>query len=240
MPMHANLQSCSPPFMPRGTRESGKALVRSNTGSGRDTVVIKRAFDIVMAATALAIAWPLLLWIHWRVQLDLGAPVLFRQVRPGLNAVPFTLVKFRTMTGTHDTGGARLSDSERLTPFGRWLRSTSLDELPELWNVLRGDMSLVGPRPLLMQYLERYTSDQARRHDVRPGITGWAQVRGRNAISWEEKLALDVWYVDNRSFWLDLRILMETIVKVIRREGISAAGEATMPEFRGTTRSGSE
>lgn len=144
------------------------------------------------------------------------------------------------MTHSVDAHGILLPDAERLTTFGRWLRSTSLDELPELWNVLRGDMSLVGPRPLLMQYLDRYTPEQARRHEVRPGITGWAQVRGRNAISWDEKLALDVWYVDNRSFWLDLRILVETVVKVLRREGISATGEATMPEFKGTGKTASE
>lgn len=161
--------------------------------------------------------------------------MLFRQMRPGLHGEPFTLYKFRTMTDARDADGNLLPDAQRLTRFGRFLRSTSLDELPELWNVLKGDMSLVGPRPLLMQYLERYTPEQKRRHEVRPGITGWAQVNGRNAITWEEKFALDVWYVDNQSLWLDLRILMLTVWKVLRREAISQAGNATMTEFMGTS-----
>lgn len=200
----------------------------------------KRVLDIVGSATGLALLSPLLLGLYVRARHEFGSPALFVQERPGLNGRPFCLVKFRTMTHSVDAHGILLPDAERLTTFGRWLRSTSLDELPELWNVLRGDMSLVGPRPLLMQYLDRYTPEQARRHEVRPGITGWAQVRGRNAISWDEKLALDVWYVDNRSFWLDLRILVETVVKVLRREGISATGEATMPEFKGTGKTASE
>jgi lipopolysaccharide/colanic/teichoic acid biosynthesis glycosyltransferase len=164
----------------------------------------------------------------------MGAPILFRQRRPGLHGAPFEMVKFRTMRDAVDAGGQALPDSERLTRLGRFMRASSLDELPELWNVLKGDMSLVGPRPLLIEYLPLYSSEQARRHDVRPGVTGWAQVNGRNAISWDEKFALDVWYVDNRSLWLDLRIIGLTLRKVLRREGISAAGEATMPKFRGS------
>ena len=169
------------------------------------------------------------------VYIKIGKPVLFRQVRPGWHAAAFQLYKLRTMTDSCDASGRLLPDAQRLTPFGRFLRSTSLDELPELWNVLRGDMSLVGPRPLLMQYLDRYTPEQARRHEVRPGLTGWAQVNGRNAISWEEKFALDVWYVDHVSLRLDLVILLRTVAAVLRRTGISAAGEATMAEFQGTS-----
>lgn len=195
---------------------------------------VKRLGDIVASMSALIVLSPLLVLVAWRVHREFGRPVLFTQCRPGRESRAFLMWKFRTMRSTRDADGALLPDAQRLTRFGTWLRSTSLDELPELWNVLRGEMSLVGPRPLLMQYLDRYTPEQARRHEVRPGITGWAQVRGRNAISWEEKLALDVWYVDNRSFLLDLRILLETVVKVLRRDGISATGEATMPEFRGT------
>lgn len=168
------------------------------------------------------------------LRLKIGAPVLFKQTRPGLYGKPFVLYKFRTMRAAVDSEGRPLSDSERLTPFGKRLRSTSLDELPELWNVLKGDMSLVGPRPLLMKYLDRYTPEQARRHEVKPGITGWAQVNGRNAISWEDKFKLDVWYVDNQSFWLDMKVLCLTILKILRREGISAKGEATMSEFTGS------
>jgi lipopolysaccharide/colanic/teichoic acid biosynthesis glycosyltransferase len=160
--------------------------------------------------------------------------MLFRQVRPGLQGRPFTMVKFRTMTVERGPDGALLPDAQRLTPFGRFLRASSLDELPELWNVLKGDMSLVGPRPLLMEYLPLYTPEQARRHEVRPGITGWAQVNGRNAISWVDKFALDVWYVDHRSLWLDVQILWRTVRKVLVRDGISAAGEATMPKFTGS------
>ena len=169
------------------------------------------------------------------MRLKLGSPVVFSQKRPGLHGKPFTMYKFRTMRDAVDNHGQQLPDSERMTPMGRFLRASSLDELPELFNVLRGDMSLVGPRPLLMEYLDRYTPQQARRHEVRPGITGWAQVNGRNAISWEQKFELDVWYVDNRSFALDLKILWLTVQKVFKREGISAAGEATMPKFMGRT-----
>ena len=164
----------------------------------------------------------------------MGAPIFFRQLRPGRHGKPFTMVKFRTMTDARDASGALLPDADRLTAFGKFLRATSLDELPELWNVVKGEMSLVGPRPLLMQYLDRYTPEQARRHAVRPGVTGWAQVNGRNAISWEQKFALDVWYADNLSFWLDLKILWLTVRKVLRSEGVSQAGQATMEEFRGS------
>lgn len=195
---------------------------------------MKRAFDVVVAGTGTVVLSPVLVAIAIIVRMRLGRPVLFTQVRPGVDGRPFRLVKFRTMVDARDAEGQLLSDADRLTPFGRWLRATSLDELPELWNVLRGDMSLVGPRPLLMKYLDWYSMEQARRHEVRPGITGWAQVNGRNALDWDTKLALDVWYVDNRSLWLDLRILAITIRKVLRREGISAAGEVTMPEFLGT------
>lgn len=194
---------------------------------------MKRMFDFLIAALALAILSIPLLFLAAHVRRRLGSPVLFRQIRPGLDGRPFEMLKFRTMTDERDAGGALKPDSERLTAFGRWLRATSLDELPELWNVLRGDMSLVGPRPLLMQYLPLYSPRQARRHEVRPGITGWAQVNGRNALTWPQKFELDVWYVENRSFWLDLRILWMTVMSVLRREGISAAGEATMPAFTG-------
>lgn len=200
---------------------------------------MKRLLDVI-AATALLVFFgvPLLLLVVL-IRLRLGSPVLFRQVRPGLHGQPFEMVKFRTMTNACGSDGQLLPDVDRLTPFGRFLRSTSLDELPELWNVLKGDMSLVGPRPLLMEYLPLYTSEQARRHEVRPGITGWAQVNGRNALSWEDKFALDVWYVDHQSLWLDLRILWLTMRKVLVREGISAAGEATMGKFTGSARTGS-
>jgi sugar transferase EpsL len=164
----------------------------------------------------------------------MGSPVFFKQQRPGLHGKPFYMFKFRTMTNACDGDGCLLPDCDRLTPLGRFLRSTSLDELPELFNVLKGDMSLVGPRPLLMQYLDRYTPEQYRRHEVRPGVTGWAQVNGRNALSWEEKFEMDVWYVENRSFWLDLKILWMTLLKVVRREGISGDGCETMTEFEGT------
>lgn len=193
---------------------------------------MKRVFDFLVAFCALAVLWPLLLVVAVFVRLKLGSPVLFRQERPGLNGEVFTLLKFRTMIDARGADGRQLPDRERLTPFGRFLRSTSLDELPELWNVLRGEMSLVGPRPLLVQYLERYSSRQSRRHEVRPGLTGWAQVNGRNAQSWDDRLEMDVWYVDNRSFWLDLKILFRTVVLVFAREGISDQGEATKAEFR--------
>lgn len=194
---------------------------------------MKRLFDIVVSSAVLVVAAPLLAVVALLVHARLGAPVLFRQTRPGLNGAPFEMIKFRTMRDAADAAGNPLPDAERMTPLGRWLRATSLDELPELWNVLRGDMSLVGPRPLLMEYLPLYWGDQARRHEVRPGITGWAQVNGRNAISWEERFALDVWYVDNRSFWLDLKILAMTAGRVVAREGISERGEATMSRFQG-------
>jgi lipopolysaccharide/colanic/teichoic acid biosynthesis glycosyltransferase len=195
---------------------------------------MKRLFDLLAALLAsLLLALPLLA-LAWLIRRKLGSPVLFCQVRPGLHGRPFTMVKFRTMTDERGPDGALLPDAQRLTPFGRFLRASSLDELPELWNVLKGDMSLVGPRPLLMEYLPLYTPEQARRHEVRPGITGWAQVNGRNAISWADKFALDVWYVDHRTLWLDVQILWRTVRKVLVRDGISAAGEATMQKFTGS------
>ena len=195
---------------------------------------MKRCFDLVVALVALlALAVPLLVLV-WLVRSKLGSPVLFRQVRPGLHGQPFEMVKFRTMTDKRGADGALLPDAQRLPPFGRFLRASSLDELPELWNVIKGDMSLVGPRPLLMEYLPLYTPEQARRHEVRPGITGWAQVNGRNAVSWEKKFALDVWYVDHHSWSLDIIMLWMTVRKVLWRDGISAAGEATMTRFTGS------
>ncbi|ABM43168.1 Undecaprenyl-phosphate galactose phosphotransferase [Acidovorax sp. JS42] len=195
---------------------------------------MKRLFDIVVSAGALLVlALPLLVLV-WMVRRKLGSPVFFTQVRPGMHGKPFKMVKFRSMTSERGPDGELLPDAVRLAPFGRFLRATSLDELPELWNVLKGDMSLVGPRPLLMEYLPLYSPEQARRHEVRPGITGWAQVNGRNAISWEDKFKLDVWYVDHRSLWLDIKILWLTVKKVLVREGISAAGEATMGKFTGS------
>ena len=196
--------------------------------------VIKRVLDVEGAGCALLVCAPLLAAIAGGVWWTIGWPVLFRQVRPGLHGKPFRMVKFRTMADTRDAAGSLLPDAERLTRFGQFLRRLSLDELPEFWNVLRGDMSLVGPRPLLMQYLARYTPEQARRHDVKPGLTGWAQINGRNAISWEKKFELDLWYVDHRSLALDLKILLLTIWKTLRREGISASAHATMPEFLGS------
>jgi lipopolysaccharide/colanic/teichoic acid biosynthesis glycosyltransferase len=196
---------------------------------------MKRLFDVASAAAGLILLGVPLLVLVFLIRRKLGSPVFFRQVRPGLHGRPFMMVKFRTMTDARNSQGALLSDAERLTDFGRFLRATSLDELPELWNVLKGDMSLVGPRPLLMSYLPLYSAEQGRRHDVRPGITGWAQINGRNALGWDEKFALDVWYVDHRSMWLDMRILWRTVRKVLVRDGISAAGEATMPAFSGST-----
>lgn len=193
----------------------------------------KRIVDIASSVVCLLILWPLLLMISLWVRIKLGSSLLFRQQRPGLDGKPFKLLKFRTMTDGWDAQGCLLPDAERLTPFGRFLRSSSLDELPELFNVLKGDMSLVGPRPLLMEYLDRYTPEQARRHEVRPGITGWAQVNGRNALSWEEKFKLDVWYVDHQSLALDMKIIWMTLYQVVRRKGISAEGHATMPKFMG-------
>lgn len=190
--------------------------------------MIKRLFDIVASLLGLLLLSPVILFVAWQIRRKLGKPVLFRQVRPGVGGHPFEMIKFRTMRDAVDANGNALPDVERMTPFGNFLRSTSLDELPELWNVLKGDMSLVGPRPLLMEYLPLYSVEQYRRHELRPGVTGWAQVNGRNALSWEEKFELDVWYVDNRSFWLDLKIILMTLKKVFVREGISADGEATM------------
>ena len=195
---------------------------------------MKRLVDVLLSLLALAVLWPLLAVAALLIFVTMGWPVLFVQSRPGLGGRPFKLVKFRTMRSAQGPDGAQLPDAQRLGPLGRLLRSTSIDELPELWNVIRGEMSLVGPRPLLMEYLPLYSPEQARRHDVRPGITGWAQVNGRNAISWEQKFALDVWYVDNRTLWLDFRILFLTVLSVLKRDGISAQGEATASAFRGT------
>jgi lipopolysaccharide/colanic/teichoic acid biosynthesis glycosyltransferase len=195
----------------------------------------KRVFDLISAVLALIVLSPLLALLAFCVWRRLGPPVLYRQQRPGLHGRPFLLRKFRTMTDRRDAQGKLLPDAERLPTFGRFLRSTSLDELPELLNVVRGDMSWVGPRPLLMRYLDRYTPEQMRRHEVKPGITGWAQINGRNTLTWEEKFALDVWYVDHLSLRLDLRILILTLWKTLRREGISQPGQATAEEFKGGT-----
>jgi sugar transferase EpsL len=203
----------------------------SSMPNRRRGLAAKRALDLVVALAGLVLIAPILVATALAVRIGLGRPVLFRQMRPGLGGRPFTLLKFRTMTRARDAAGQLLPDERRLTPLGRWLRRTSLDELPELINVLRGDMSLVGPRPLLMAYLPHYSPEQARRHEVRPGLTGWAAVNGRNATSWEQRLAQDVWYVDHRSFALDCRILLMTVAKVIRQEGISQDGHATMPRF---------
>lgn len=194
----------------------------------------KRLFDFVASFLALVLLLPVIGMVSLLIRRKLGSPVLFRQIRPGKNGKPFEMVKFRTMLDATDKHGNALPDDQRMTPFGSFLRSTSLDELPELWNVLKGDMSLVGPRPLLMEYLPLYSNEQYRRHVVRPGITGWAQVNGRNAISWDDKFKLDVWYVDNQSFWLDLKILFLTVKKVLVRDGISGEGEVTMSKFTGT------
>ncbi len=194
---------------------------------------MKRLFDFVAAGLGLLVLSPVMLVVALLIRRRLGSPVLFHQVRPGVSGKPFRMVKFRTMRDALDAQGNPLPDDQRMTPFGAFLRASSLDELPELWNVLKGDMSLVGPRPLLMEYLPLYSAEQYRRHEARPGVTGWAQINGRNALSWEDKFKLDVWYVDNRSFWLDLKILFLTVKKVIRKDGISAAGEATMSKFSG-------
>jgi sugar transferase EpsL len=193
--------------------------------------MVKRTFDLFVSGLALVILFPVLAVTAISVRVFLGKPVLFRQTRPGLHGTVFEMVKIRTMTDARDATGALLPDAMRLTRFGRFMRSSSLDELPELWNVLKGDMSLVGPRPLLVEYLDRYTPLQRRRHDVRPGITGWAQVKGRNALSWDEKFAFDLWYVDNRSFVLDLKIIAMTVWKLLAREGISHGNEVSMPRF---------
>lgn len=195
---------------------------------------LKRSIDVVFSLLGLVILGPLLVLIGLFLRFHIGSPVIFRQVRPGLHGAPFKMYKFRTMTNCRDANGELLSDEQRLSPLGKFLRSTSLDELPELINVLKGDMSLVGPRPLLMEYLPLYSPEQSRRHDVRPGITGWAQVNGRNCIKWEEKFGLDVWYVQNRSLWLDFKILRMTLAKVFKREGINQEGQATAEKFMGT------
>ena len=202
--------------------------------SKRHTNPIKRLFDLAVAVFSVIILSPFLVLVGFLVRLKIGSPVLFRQERPGLHGRPFTIYKFRTMTDQRDEAGNLLPDGNRLTRLGRFLRKTSMDELPELFNVIKGDMSIVGPRPLLMQYLDRYTPEQARRHEVKPGITGWAQVNGRNAISWEDKFKLDVWYVDNLTLWLDVRIILMTVSKVLKSEGISQAGHATAQEFLGS------
>ncbi|WOE74808.1 sugar transferase [Alterisphingorhabdus coralli] len=196
---------------------------------------MKRAIDLIIALSILLILSPVLLLIALFNWIYLGRPLIFQQKRPGLNGRPFNLFKFRTMKDTVDDSGRALPDAKRLTRYGKLLRSTSLDELPSLWNVVKGDMAIIGPRPLLMEYLPLYSEHQFRRHDIRPGITGWAQVNGRNAISWEEKFAADIWYIDNQSFALDLKIVFMTAKKVISRDGVSAEGEATMPKFTGNT-----
>ena len=196
--------------------------------------MLKRAFDIATSASALVVLSPVLAITAHKVKKELGSPVLFRQTRPGLHGKPFEMIKFRTMKDATDKAGNALPDSERLTEFGKKLRASSLDELPELWNVLKGDMSLVGPRPLLMEYLPLYNAEQAKRHNVRPGVTGYAQVNGRNSLSWEDKFKLDTWYVEHQSLWLDMKILLKTVKKVIIKDGISAEGEATMTKFTGT------
>jgi len=199
---------------------------------------VKRFFDLIASFFALLLLSPIIILVAWKIRKDLGAPVIFRQVRPGLHGRPFQMIKFRTMKDAVDAQGNLLPDSERMTPFGNKLRSSSLDELPELWNVLKGEMSLVGPRPLLMQYLPLYSKEQARRHEMRPGVTGWAQVNGRNTISWEEKFKFDVWYIENYSFSLDIRILLLTIKKVFAKEGISAKGHVTIEPFTGSKQKG--
>ena len=193
----------------------------------------KRILDIALVLPGLVIMSPVLSVLALAVRINLGSPVIFSQKRPGLHGRPFTLYKFRTMTNDEDEQGNLLPDAERLTKFGKFLRASSLDELPELWNILKGDMSLVGPRPLLMEYLDRYTSEQARRHEVKPGLTGWAQVNGRNALTWEDRFRLDIWYVDNISFRLDLKIIFMTISHIFKREGINHPGQATMEKFKG-------
>lgn len=195
--------------------------------------MLKRLFDVVASFFGLLLLSPVIAVVAWQVRRKLGTPVLFRQVRPGLHGKPFEMIKFRTMKDACDAHGNPLPDSERMTAFGSFLRSSSLDELPGLWNVLKGEMSLVGPRPLLMEYLPLYSAQQYRRHEVRPGVTGWAQVNGRNALSWEDKFKLDVWYVENRSIWLDVKIVFLTLKKVLIREGVSADGEVTMSKFTG-------
>lgn len=198
--------------------------------------MLKRLLDIIIASIALILLSPLYFYVAHKVKKNLGSPFLFRQVRPGLHGKPFEMIKFRSMKDAVDAQGNPLPDSERLTPFGKMLRSSSLDEMPELWNVIKGDMSIVGPRPLLMEYLPLYNQEQAKRHLVRPGMTGHAQVNGRNAISWEEKFKLDTWYVENQSIWLDFKIMFKTVHKVLAKDDISAEGDATMPKFTGNTK----
>ncbi len=195
--------------------------------------MLKRLLDIIIASIALILLSPLYFYVAHKVKKNLGSPVLFRQVRPGLHGKPFEMIKFRSMKDAVDAQGNLLPDSERLTPFGKMLRSSSLDEMPELWNVIKGDMSIVGPRPLLMEYLPLYNEEQAKRHLVRPGMTGHAQVNGRNAISWEEKFKLDTWYVENQSVWLDFKIMLKTVKKVLAKDDINAENDATMPKFNG-------
>jgi lipopolysaccharide/colanic/teichoic acid biosynthesis glycosyltransferase len=223
--MKVPYQSCAPKHQPEAS-----GLHEQQSGW---RFVIKSVFDRSAALCGIIVLSPLFIGVSVLVWLSMGRPIFFRQQRPGRLAKPFWLLKFRTMSDRRGAGGKLLPDADRLTRIGRMLRATSLDELPQLWNVLRGDISLVGPRPLLMQYLPRYSPEQARRHDVIPGITGWAQINGRNALTWEEKFALDTWYVDNWNMILDLRILMLTLVRILRRDGISRAGHATMPEFMG-------
>ncbi|MBC2382874.1 sugar transferase [Pseudomonas sp. WS 5106] len=195
--------------------------------------MLKRSIDIVASFFGLLFLSPIIAFVAWQISRKLGSPVLFCQVRPGFRGKPFKMIKFRTMKDAFDSQGNALPDSERMTAFGSFLRSSSLDELPELWNVLKGDMSLVGPRPLLMEYLPLYNAEQLRRHDALPGVTGWAQINGRNALSWDDKFKLDVWYVDNQTIWLDLKIVFLTVKKVLVREGISGDGEVTMSKFTG-------
>ena len=195
--------------------------------------MLKRTFDIFASLCGLILLSPVIAIVAWQISRKLGSPVLFRQLRPGKDGKPFKMIKFRTMLDALDAEGNPLPDAERMTPFGSFLRSSSLDELPELWNVLKGDMSLVGPRPLLMEYLPLYSAEQLRRHEVRPGVTGWAQVNGRNSISWDSKFKLDIWYVDHQSFWLDIKILYLTVLKVVVRDGVNQEGEATMSVFTG-------
>ena len=199
--------------------------------------MLKRFLDIVIASTALILLSPLYLYVAYKVRKNLGSPVIFRQVRPGLNGKPFEMIKFRTMTDERDEQGNLLPNEQRLPKFGKMLRATSLDEMPELWNVIKGDMSIVGPRPLLTEYLPLYNEEQAKRHNVRPGMTGHAQVNGRNAISWEKKFELDTWYVENQSIWLDFKIMLQTVKKVLIKEGINQSEEVTMKKFTGSKKS---
>ena len=195
--------------------------------------MLKRIFDIIISIFLLCLSFPLILFISFKVYKKIGRPIFFIQSRPGLNSLPFNMIKFRTMLNISDDNGKLYNDHKRLPPFGRLLRSTSLDELPELWNVLKGDMSMVGPRPLLLEYLPLYSDEQSHRHDVKPGITGWAQINGRNSIDWDEKFNLDLWYVDNHTFWLDMKILFITLKKVLMRQDISQEGEVSMTKFKG-------